>query len=80
MPDATSLINTLKLQAGITLPFEQVIVAILDTAARTRETMSQENRDRQDKLTLDFSEAIVRRIIRVMDDLDTAMGVEVPPS
>lgn len=73
--DLTKLVETFKLQAGITMPFETAFVAVMDGAVRIREGMSQENRDRQDGQLLDLSGAFVKRIIRAMDELDKLAGI-----
>ena len=73
MSNVEKVIADLKIQAGITLPFESVIVAILNYATTNRETMTQPNRDRWDDLGLDLVEPMVRGAISLLEKLSAQL-------
>ncbi|HET6456554.1 MAG TPA: hypothetical protein VFI02_19300 [Armatimonadota bacterium] len=70
MNNIEKVIADLKIQAGITLPLESVIVAAINYATTNRATMSQPNIDRWDDLALDLAEPIGRGLVALFEKLN----------
>ena len=83
MPEQTSLasvLNELKihLQAGITLPFEAVIVAALETWVKGRENMDPAIRNEWDRLMLGMARPVVLCVTDGFNKINKALGIEAP--
>ena len=69
MNNIEKVITDLKIQAGLTLPLESVIVAAINYATTNRATMSQANIDRWDDLALDLAEPIGRGLVTLFEKI-----------
>ena len=66
-----------KLNLGITIPGESLVVAIVNAISANRATMSQPNRDRLDKLFIDSLErsdkfwvALITPLVKALERLN----------
>jgi len=73
MNNIEQVITDLKIQAGLTLPLESVIVAAINYAATNRATMSQANIDRWDDLALDLAEPIGKGLISLLEKISVRL-------
>ncbi|HET6453914.1 MAG TPA: hypothetical protein VFI02_05870 [Armatimonadota bacterium] len=73
MNNIEKVITDLKIQAGLTLPLESVIVAAINYAATNRATMSQANIDRWDDLALDLAEPIGKGLISLLEKISVRL-------
>lgn len=64
----------IDLNLGVTMPFESVIVKLLDVWIRARETMKEDTRDKWDVAGYRLYEATIGRVLVALEKADKKEG------